>query len=395
MTTIPSPSPRRTQHRRVHMGSLAPTVLAVSTCIACSHSHPLAPPAAPLTPPARLCGDEDADTDCWQADDVELWLKADKLNILGMTEPPSGTQGAKVVTLEIEEAGMRFVFRAKWRPQSSAGFINEPRKELAAYAVQKLFLDPSAYVVPPTAAHCFPLSQYRRFVPQAEASFLHTDCVFGFVSYWLENVHTVESAEDEDLIDGDDSIWDPERFETDRVYRSSVARANLLTYAINHGDMHELQFLVEPTPKGLRAYVVDNSIAFLSIKNPMLLFREDWSELQVPAVPTITLSRLRALSAADYGSLATIARFEQRGKSLYQVMHPPPGDEEPTAISWNGSELRVGLTQKEIDLVRARLANLLRDGRLEPSPPVEPGSVSRTAPTTGPLEPLAGFPLLL
>jgi hypothetical protein len=51
-----------------------------------------------------------------------------------------------------------------------------------------------------------------------------------------------------------------------------------------------------PTEDSLRrmmcAFVVDNSISFQSIKNPMLLFRQDWSQIRVPALPKKAIERL-------------------------------------------------------------------------------------------------------
>ena len=54
---------------------------------------------------------------------------------------PSGQQGARILTLRASVGAQEVVFRAKWRAQSSANILNEPRKELGAHAVQQLFLD--------------------------------------------------------------------------------------------------------------------------------------------------------------------------------------------------------------------------------------------------------------
>ncbi len=283
---------------------------------------------------------------------------AGDLELLSMDDTPSGSQGAKILTLRSEGV----VFRARWRAQSTNGLINEPRKELAAHAVQRLFLDDHELVVPPSVAHCFPLSDYRRFAPDEKASFAHVDCVLGFASYWLERVKTVEAAEDEDWIEKDTGILDEELFEDDALYRASVSKANLLTFLINHGDAHGKQFMLEWTPRGLRTYIVDNSIAFLSIKNPMLLLREDWSNIQVPALPKRAIARLKALSEREIARLATIAELELRGRQLIstrgsgsQSQHEP----DSSAMSWTGARLRIGLTRGEIELVSSRIRELL------------------------------------
>jgi hypothetical protein len=275
-------------------------------------------------------------------------------------------QGAKILTLQAQAGGQSIVFRAKWRPQSSADIINEPRKELAAYAVQKLFLDETELVAPPTVAHCFPLAEYRSFVPDEKATFEGSDCVFGFASYWLESVKTAQSAREDGLLTAGDGVWDPHLFEKDRLYRRSVSNTNLLTYLINHGDAHNEQFLLEQTPRGLRTYVVDNSIAFKSIKNPMLLFREDWSKVRVPLLPRRTIERLRALTDEDFARLATVAELERRGAQLVRAAPtPPPPDGNGKALTWTGDHLRIGLTHGEIELVQARVRELLARQDLE------------------------------
>jgi len=325
----------------------------------CSKSLPLAAPAAPLSAPTRLCAEGEPPPSCRSAHAVEELLAGD-LTIVGMADPPSGSQGAKLLTLRGRAGGRELVFRAKWRPQSSDDLINESRKELAACAVQKLFLDDSEIVAPPTVARCFALSKYRSFVPDEKATFAGIDCVFGFASYWLEDIVSVGAARERKLLVEGAGILDVQRFGRDVEYRRSLARANLLTYAINHGDAHDGQFLLQSTSHGWRAFVVDNSIAFQSIKNPMLLFREDWSQLQVPWLPQRAIDRLSKLSDEDYAGLADIAELERRDGGLVPV-HPevPPIKSDGSAMSWNGDRLRVGLTANEIDLVKSRIHALL------------------------------------
>ena len=333
-------------------------ICATLSALSCSKHVPLAVPAAPLSKPTHLCAKGEAPPRCRNAAQFEKLFEG-KTELLSLADTPSGSQGAKLLTLRSEEHGHSVVFRAKWRPQSSSGLINEPRKELAAYAVQKLFLDASELVAPPTVAHCFPVEEYRRFVPDEPTSFKDIDCVFGFASYWLEEIKTIGEAREEGLLHRE-GIWDPALFERDPGYRSSISRANLLTYVINHGDAHDEQFMLEQKPRGLRAYVVDNSIAFRSIKNPMLLFREDWSKIQVVALPEPVLSRLRKLTNDDFARLGTVSELELDHRQLRQVSEKAARvKSDGTAISWQGSRLRIGLTSGEIDLVSSRVHALL------------------------------------
>jgi hypothetical protein len=344
---------------------LAGVIAGVFVVGGCSKHPPLAEPAVPLTPPTRLCSARETPPACRSAAQVEESMSG-QTELLGVAPTPGGTQGAKILTLQVKVGRRSIVFREKWRPQSSADIINEPRKELAAYAVQKLFLDETELVVPPTVAHCFPLTEYRNFVPDEQPTFDGTDCVFGFASYWLESVKTAGSARDGGLLGAGEGAWDPDLFESDRLYRRSVSNTNLLTYLINHGDAHNAQFLLEQTPGGVRAYVVDNSIAFRSIHNPMLLFREDWSKVRVPLLPRRTVERLRALTDEDFARLAIVAELERRGKQLVSVAPTPVASEsDGKAMAWAGDHLRIGLTPGEIELVRSRVRDLLARPDLE------------------------------
>lgn len=342
-------SPRNHLVRILACGALA---------LGCSKHVPLASAAAPLTPPTRLCGSAGAEADCRQATGVEQVLRGE-LELLGMADTPSGAQGAKLLTLRGKTDRGPIVLRAKWRAQSSGDLLNEPRKELAAYAVQKLFLDPSELVAPPTAAQCLPLDEYRKFEPAAEATFPGTECVFGYVSYWLESAQSVNHARKAGLMGPGSGIWDADLFARDQTYKESVARCNLLTYAINHGDAHDEQFLLEPTRHGLRAYVVDNSIAFRSIKNPLLLLRQDWSNIQLPWLPPRSLARMRRLIHEDFARLSTIAVLERDGDELRNVPLAREQESDGTSLQWRGSLLRIGLTRGEIELVEARVRALL------------------------------------
>jgi hypothetical protein len=312
-----------------------------------------------LTPPTRLCGENEGYPECRNADEIEALL-AGPLDILGLAETPGGMQGARLLTLVGRGRGGEVVLRAKWRAQSTAGLINEPRKELAAYAVQQLFLEEKERFVPPTVAHCFATKDYRRFDPQASPSLPGTDCVLGFLSYWLEGVRTIDSARDAGWLGPGSGVWDARRFARDRVYRKSVSNANLLTYLIDHGDAHEAQFVLQASPGGLRAFVVDNSIAFRSIKNPLLLLRQDWSKLQVPALPPKSVSRLQHLTSSDFARLGNIAELELRDGRLTAAEPVEPMPSDGTTMTWNGSRLRIGLTRGEIELVASRTRELLQ-----------------------------------
>jgi len=320
-------------------------------------------PLASLTPPATLCTELAPAEACNRAEQIEAWLSDPALVIIGTSATPAGRQGAQLLTVSAPQGGGKFVFRAKWRPISSGTINNDPRKELAAYAVAKLFLEPHEYVLPPTTGHCFELEHYRsRVSVDAEPSFAKQGvrCVFGTLSYWLENVSDPEAAHKAGKWAKDD-IFDEQLFATNLAYRKAIADLNLLTFLIRHGDSHAYQFLIttdRPTP---RAYTVDNSIAFRSMKNVMLLFRKDWSAIQVPALSRRSIDRLAALSEEAWTRLLVIEQYRAVEGMLVPAERTGIVGPPDAGLRWVGLGLQIGLEEAEIRGVRARLAALVRD----------------------------------
>ena len=66
-------------------------------------------------------------------------------------------------------------------------FNNVPRYDVAAYELQKLFLDPAEYVVPPTALRFVPLADFAKYSPDVSRTFAPADQVLAVVQYWQQN----------------------------------------------------------------------------------------------------------------------------------------------------------------------------------------------------------------
>src|SRR5690348_7854953 len=299
--------------------------LSFAAAAACDEAPPVVgdhpPPDARLTAPTQLCRAAAPLDDCRDADDVEALLERPDLEILGAARPPAGIQGARVLTLR---AGgpVPVVFRAKWRAMSTATRRNSPRRELGAYAVQKLFLEPDEYVVPPTASHCFPLAAYRaRVDARARATGGDAPCVEGVLSYWLEDVQSLEDATRAGWFHGAGGhALDPALFERNRTYRDSIAMVNLFTYLIGHADSHAGNFVITTDAERPVVYSVDNSLSLGMARNRHLAARHDWSRLQVPALPRAVTDRLRAagraLDEVDVLTPAEIAGVRERIDAL-------------------------------------------------------------------------------
>jgi hypothetical protein len=329
-----------------------------ATLVACAGSVPLSPPAAPLTSPTVLCQGGEA-RPCRSTAEVEAWLRHPELEILGAAGTPKGKQKARVLTLAVPGDRERIVFRAKWRADSTQHPLNDPRKELAAYVVQKLFLNAEQYVVPPAAGHCFPLAGYRtRVDATAQASFPRVECVFGILSYWLEDAQGIDDAADSERLDEDD-LFDQRLFWKDPVYRRSLADVNLLAHVISHGDSHPAQFVITGDRYRPRVHVVDNTISFSDFRNPRLDREEDWSILHVPALSAESVARLRALRVADVRRLGVIERYEKRPGQLVHTDVPASGVPRDAGVRWVSGRLEVGLMPAELEELWRRIQGVL------------------------------------
>jgi len=330
---------------------LSPPIVFASCllAVACASTSKIPPPQ--VTAPARLCGDPSLRVDdfCLPVRKIEAMLRGGAMEILHVRVAKSGFSRPKVVHLGFAGEGpdQQIVIRAKWKaaPRGGEGFNNRPHKELAAYQVQELFLEPSEYVVPPTIAGCIPLEEHRRMIGDAAPTFADTRCVFGVTAYWLQNAT-------------DDSARDLDRFRRDEAYRASLAKLNLLTYLIDHRDSRDANFLRSTDPDRPRVFTVDNGLAFGGLKNPLTIFMEDWAEIRVPALPGAQIEKLRAVTRADLGRLGVVAQYENREGVLVAV--PPTGPlDEDEAVRISGSIVQLGLTREEIDGIAARLRRLL------------------------------------
>lgn len=272
----------------------------------------------------------------------------------------SGVAGAMKMRLRFED-GM--VLRVKWKtapPKSGEGFNNSPRKELAAYEVQKLFLEPEDYVVPTTAVRCIPLERFRGVEPDAEPSFDGTRCVFGAFSLWLEDVRPAEQ---------DDTIPRPtpaqpfrvneSRFHEDSRYAESIGNVNLLGILIDHRDGRRANFLLSADEDEKRVYAIDNGISFGGLVYNYLV--PNWNHLRVPALPEDSLERLLELAGRDVLALGVMAELRADEGGVLRPAEPGPNLDPETGTRVGDGVVQLGLSREEIQALAARLNRLLQD----------------------------------
>jgi hypothetical protein len=238
--------------------------------------------------------------------------------------------------------------KAKRAPEDLDGINNAPRKELAAYALQRLFLDPEDYVVPSTAIRCVPLEVWREArdsttPPQVPG----TRCVLVNVSLWMKEVTVPEV------------LYDKERFLTDPTYARYLADFNLFTYLADHSDGRSGNFLVSTDEARRQVFAIDNGITF----DPFWYnyFVPNWDALRVAALRRQSIERLRELREEDLDVLLVVQQLEEDGSGMLRTVPPGPPIDPEDGTSVKDGVVQFGLTDDEIEEVWERIEELLED----------------------------------
>jgi hypothetical protein len=235
----------------------------------------------------------------------------------------------------------------KWAvaPPNGDAFNNMPRYEVAAYEIQKLFLDPADYVVPPTVLRSFPLEWYRQnYEATASPTFSRTGSVIVALQYWLAPPLLPHTS------------LDRSRAASDEAYARHIGNMNVLAYLIRHRDNNPGNFLISGTGTP-RVFAVDNGVAFRSDASDRGHY---WSNLNVTRISAATAERLRAIDLAGLErGLSVVAQFELQGEALQQV-EPGVALDPSRGTRRRGDTLQFGLSSGEIREVHGRLQRLLQ-----------------------------------
>ncbi len=282
---------------------------------------------------------------------LEHRLRNDRFEIAAVKD----TSGRGIISrtlMDVRRLTLRFpkdhfTTEVKWKPAAHGGegWDNSPPHEIAAYAVQQLFLDPVDYVVPPTSGRCIDFGTYQPISAHAEPTFPHTQCVFGVLSAWLQNVKIPDDA------------LERSRFSHDPRYAYHFGNVNILAVLIAHRDASRTNFVISTDAKNPHLFSVDNGIAFSAeLYN---FFGEQFDHVVVGGLPKRTIDRLRKLTPASFDRFGVI---EEYGIDSVGILRPRPvsGNADPkasTRVLPDG--VQIGLTQDEIDAMKKRWQQLL------------------------------------
>ena len=272
-------------------------------------------------------------------------LRTEDFVIAAVDAAGGGVMGAKKLKLLFPND--EFTIDVKWKaaPAGGEGWNNSPRREIGAYAVQELFLDPDNYPVPPVVARGISLDAYGVVDKDAVPSIEGTRCVFGAMAAWLENVEQPEHA------------FDPKRFSSDRQYAFHFANLNLLAYLIAHRDARSNNFLMPKDPSIPRVFSIDNGIAFGGVLYNF--FTWHFNEIRTSGLPKASIDRLRRVSRETLSELGVLGELRADRAGVLRTVTPGENIDPHVGTRVASGRVQFGLTVDEIDAIATRLQELL------------------------------------
>ncbi len=321
--------------------------------LSCASSSPVLQedPPPPLSPAAVICADPSlaADDFCMPIDRIETLMRTPEPTVFQTQTSMKGFSLPNALTLGVPDPDSReeIVFKVKWKvaPEGGDGFNNSPRREVGAYALQALFLEPDEYVVPPSLIRCFDEDWHEEHIGDRDETFDDSDCVFGLMAYWMQNVT------------GTDAL-DVGRAKRDPAYREHLAALNILTVLIDHRDSRPANFLMSTDPERPRVFAIDNGIAFAGYIAPFQWLVGDWGDMHVPKLLHRHVNALRVITREDLDALAVVAQFEARD-DLYIPAEPTAPLDPDKGVRREGTILQFGLRKDEIDGIERQLRKIL------------------------------------
>jgi hypothetical protein len=223
-------------------------------------------------------------------------------------------------------------------------FNNVPRYDLAAYELQKVYLDPTEFVVPPTTLRMVPLDEFRRFQTDVKPTFAGADEAVAVVQYWLHDIKVIAD------------VLDPVAFDADPVYARHIGQLNILTYLIQHRDSNAGNFLIGKQASGARVFSIDHGVAFGSAESDR---GELWKDLRVKKLPADAIARLRQVRREDLDARLGVL-IEWKLEQGHFVRVPNGANPSPyRGVRRSGDVLQMGLTKPEIGDVYRQIQRLL------------------------------------
>jgi len=256
-----------------------------------------------------------------------------------------GTTGAEEDTITLPDVGGDIKFKVKLVPGDLDGINNSPRKEMAAYLIQRLFLDSQDFVVPTTFAYCVGEEEWRKHHGKEEFNVEGLNCALAVVALWMKDVNLP------------DPLYDEQRFLTDPNYAYFLSNFNVFTYLIGHRDGRDGNFLVSKDDSRRQVFAIDNGSTF----NPWgyNYFVPNWDVIRVAAVRRATVDRLRKLSREELDFLLVVSQLEIGDDGVARQVPPGKSLDDDKGALRQANTIQFGLTREELDKVWRRSQKLI------------------------------------
>ena len=279
---------------------------------------------------------------------AEQLLAHAEYEVLSVESAGAGTTRPTKGMVRFPETGDQFNVKGKGVPGDLDGINNSPRKELAAWKIQMLFLDPVDYTVPATALRCIQPERLSKYSIDSNPTLPGTDCVLREVTIWMQDVAPP------------DVLYEEERFLNDVSYAYHMANFNILAYLINLRDNRWGNVLVSNDGSNRRVFAVDNGVSFGTIwYNWFYPPHYEWRQIRVPALPRRSIDRLRKLQRKDLDSLMVVAQMKVDSDGILQTVDPGPPIDPDEGANFDGTTVQFGLTEEEVNAIWERVEALI------------------------------------
>jgi len=306
------------------------------------------PPDWPLSSPSELCRDPTLAEDdfCLPAARIERWLKSGHFVVTHAAVTKTGSAASYKLRVRLTDPKARdisFSVRFKPAPDDLDNFDNSPRRELAAYQLQKLFLDEDDYVVPPTVLHCIALEDDDML--DNLQPFGDTGCALGVMAYWPDNVI--------------DHVLDEARAVRDQRYREHLGDLDAFSVLVGQQDrLGRANFLLATDRERPRIFSVDNGLSLdARVNQPIRFSSTAWTDRRVEWMAERMAKRLRNVRRHDLEKLSVLAQLELRRDKIVSVVETAPIDRHQ-GVRKKGRVLQLGLTAKEITVISSHVGAL-------------------------------------
>jgi len=273
-----------------------------------------------------------------------------RLRGLRAVEGASSVRGSNTVRFRLEEADGSLSCQGRPAPMPQLDdYDRSPRKEMAAYWVQTLFLEREDFVVPFSGMRCVPHRLWQQAMPAHPSSVPGTSCVLVNFSYRLRDVAIPER------------LYEQDRFLQDPNYAYRIASFNLHQYLIQGRDTRKGNVLVSLHTHDRRVFSVVNDVSFGEwAYNWLALWTFAWQDILVPALPRNAIESLRKLERGDLDGLGTLVQLAPDARHVLRVVASEPPFNAEEGVRVRGRVVQFGLTQREIDAVWQRIEELVR-----------------------------------